>query len=57
VLIQPNDSASIHVEVKRLSREDALCRMLGAAARERVEKEFNTGKVSRQIEAVYKELF
>lgn len=56
VLIQPNDPVSIYHEVKRLATDGAARGRLGLAARERAENNFNINKVSRQIEAVYREL-
>jgi glycosyltransferase involved in cell wall biosynthesis len=56
VLIQPNDPASIYGEVKRLAGDDAYCRKLGTAARERAEREFAVSKISGKIGSIYEEL-
>ena len=56
VLIQPNDPVSIYGEVRKLAGDPAYCQKLGLAARERVEREFDTGKIAGRIASVYEEL-
>jgi glycosyltransferase involved in cell wall biosynthesis len=42
--------------VRRLRRDEALRRSLGAAARRKVEREFDTNVVVSRVEALYKDV-
>ena len=56
LLIQPNDSLSLYNSIRRLMLDKQLRTKLGTKARQRVEKRFNSIKISKQLDEVYQEL-
>ena len=57
LVVPPNDAEALGAAILMLYRNSDRARQMGAAARRRIEKNFNTKQTVAQTGALYQELF